>query len=1032
MSQRGMSLAELSLRRPVTTIMVFVSLVAIGLLAAVRLPLEFFPEINPPFVLVEMPYPGSTPEEVERSLTRPAEEALATLSGIRRMNSTSRADGASIALQFAWSRDVEVVASEARERLDAIRDELPSDLQRYYVLKFSSSDMPILRVRFAGNRDLRDSWDLLESQVKRRLERIGGVARVDISGVAPPEVEVALALDRLNAHGIALNDLAQRLQAANFSISAGQIDDGTRRLRVQPIGELRDLQAMRDLIISERGTRLSDVADVRLKPSRLTYERRLEGRPAVGIDVYKERQANLVESSRQVLAELGRIAEQPEFAGIRFIIVHDQGDGVTSSLWELAEAGVVGSLLAVLVLFFFLRHWPSTLMVTLTIPLCFVITMGAMHFLGITLNIISMMGLLLGVGMLVDNAVVVTEAIFQQREKQPGNPWRAAVEGTRSVQLAISAGTLTSIIVFIPNLFGERNEISLFMGQVAATITVALLSSWLVSVSLIPMLAARIRKPPPIDSGDGVVARLQARYARLLRWTLEHRGWSLAAIVFITALSVVPMRGTNVDFFPSDARPEFEMYFQWNGSYPLEQLSTEVAKVEAFLDANRERLQIRQIYSWFSEEGWGGIRVNLREDGPGLRPPAEVIEEIRTSLPKLATGTIGMRGDQGGGGDQGIQVLLFGDSAETLAEIGEDVVALLSKRPELRDVRADVGDASSEVAVSVNRDRAALYGFSAEDVASYIGIALRGTPLREFRSGEREVPMWVRFEGADTQSVADLSSYTLQRPDGSQVPLMALVDVQVRRAANRIARQDRRTSLAVVANLPDGVATQDARAAMEQSLQSLTLPPGYQWSFEGNFRRSDDAGQQMAFNTMLALVMILVVMAALFESLLFPFAILSGVLFSILGMFWLFWLTGTTFSVMASIGVLVLIGVVVNNGIVMIEHINALRREGASRTDALVAGCRERLRPILMTMGTTILGMIPLCIGGTQVGGDGPPYYPMARAIVGGLAFSTLVSLVFLPTIYALLDDLRAWTGEWVRRGVARAPLARAGDTRGG
>jgi len=1022
---RGWSLAELSLRRPVTAMMVFVSLVAIGLIAAFRLPLAFFPEVDAPFLFVNLPYPGSTPEEVERTIVRPAEEALATLSGIKRIRSFSRADGGGIQLEFGWGRDVEVLASEARERMDAIRDELPEDLQRYFVMKFATSDFPVLRLRFSSDRDLRGEWDLLEKQVKRRLERIPGVARVDISGAAPPEVEVAISTDRLTAHGLSLNEVAERLRAANFSLSAGQIDDGTRRLRVQPIGELSDLQAVRDLVIASNGTRLADIADVQLKTSEMDYGRRLEGRRVVGIDVFKERQANLVEVGFSVLDEAYQIAELPDFSDVQFKIIDNQAEGVTSSLSELAKAGVIGTLLSIIVLYFFLRHWPSTLMVTMAIPICFTMTLGAMYFFDISLNIISMMGLLLGVGMLVDNAVVVTESIFQYREKYPDNPWRCAIEGTRSVQLAVSAGTLTSIIVFVPNMFGEPNQISLFLGQVAVTITVALLSSWLVAVSLIPMLSARVRTPPRVQGATGLVAAMQRQYGRLLEWTLQHRGWSLVGIVLIFAASFVPVTQTKFDMFAQDARREFEMYFQWKGSYPLEQLSSEVAKIENFLDDNREKYQIAQIYSWFSEQGWAGIRVNLREEGDDLKPPAEVIEAIREDLPRLATATIGIQG-QNSGDDDGVRVQLFGDSSEVLRITADAVVNVLSTLPELRDVRADVGDETSEVAVSVNRDRAAAYGFSAAEVATYVGIALRGTPLREFRHGETEVPMWVRFDSSDTKSVEDLSAYNLATADGTQIPLLAVVDINVRRGPSQITRHDRQTSVAIQANLADKVTMPDARKAIESALEKITLPPGYRHNFGGGFERNDETGQRMLLNTVLALLMIVIVMCALFESLLHPIAIVSCVLFSIIGMFWLFWITGTVFSVMAAIGILVLMGVVVNNGIVMLEHINALRRNGMTREEALIAGGRERLRPILMTMGTTVLGMIPLCMGGVQIGGDGPPYYPMARAIVGGLVFSTLVSLVFLPTIYALLDDFGIRAGQVWRRALGTVFRRRA------
>lgn len=1023
--RRGMSLAEISLRRPVTVMMFFLSLIVIGLIASQRLPLAFLPEIQAPFIFVDIPYPGSTPEEVERTIIRPVEEALSTLSGVKRMNSQARADGGFVFLEFSWNRDIEVVASEARERVDAIRGDLPEDLQRYFVMKFATSDQPVLRVRFATDRDLSGSYELLEREIKRRIERLPGVARVDISGVAPAEVEIAVSSDRVAAHGLSLNVLAQRLQAANFSVSAGEIDDGTRRLRVQPVGELASLAEVRGLVLDERGTRLEDIAEVQFKPSRLDYGRRLEGRPAVGIDIFKERNANLVDVGRAVLAELDPISKRPELDGISFTIIENQARGVTESLTELASSGLIGMVLAVLVLFGFLRHWPSTLMVATAIPVAIIVTLGIMQFLGLSLNILSMMGLLLAVGMLVDNAVVVTESIYQYREKYPGNPWRAAIEGSRSVQLAITAGTLTSVIVFLPNIFGERNQISLFLSHVAVTITISMLVSWLIAVSLIPMLSARIASPPSGSRGQGLIHWLQVRYAGALDWSLRHRGWSVLGIVMVIALSMLPATGTQFDMFSNESRREFDIQYRWKSSYPLEQLSGEVRRIETYLDEHRERFGITQIYSWYSERGWAATRVTLADDAMGGETPAKIQEQIVAELPRLATAELILGQQQrGSGSGAGVEFFLQGDSAETLRELSESLVPMLASYPELRDVRADLGDENKEVKVSVDRDRAALYGFTAEEVANYVGIALRGTPLREFRADGKEVPMWLRFADSESQSIADLSRYTLQKSDGSAVPLMAVVEAGIQRGPSQINRQNRRTSLAIQANLAEGVLLPDARKTIETAMAEVSLPPGYAWSFGQSFQENDDAGARMGFNTLIALLMIFVVMAALFESLLFPAAILSGILFSALGVFWLFWLTGTTFSIMAAIGILVLMGVVVNNGIVMIEHINNLRREGMQRTEALVAGGRERLRPILMTVGTTLLGLIPLSLSATQLGGDGPAYYPMARAIAGGLLFSTVVSLLFLPTIYAILDDLRLWTSHWLRRALARVPFA--------
>ena len=1019
-----MNITELSIRRPVTTVMLFVSMVVIGLIAAFRLPLEAQPEATAPFFFVQLPYAGSTPEEVERNLVRPVEEAIATMPGIKSINANASADGGGVFVQFSdWGRDIAIASSEARERIDAIRDQLPDDFRRYFVRRWSTGDQEAVSLRLTSKEDLTARGELIERSLKRRLERLPGVARVEVEGVPVQEVLIAIDPDRLTANGVGLDELVQRLQSSNFSVSAGQITDGGRRLRIQPKGELNDVQELRDLPVSARGVRLADIADVTLQPQRMNYVRQVDGRPAVGVDIYKERAANLVDLSRAVQAEIEALNDDPAMRGIAIDVTDDQGQQVVSSLVALAEAGAIGLALSIVVLWFFLRHWPSVAMVTLAIPICFVMTLGFMYFAGVTLNILTMMGLLLAIGMLVDNAVVVVESIYQEREKFPDNPVAASIVGTRHVAIALSAGTLCHCIVFVPNLFGERNFLSIYLGQIAITISVSLLASWLVAVSLIPMLSARLKTPPLVHDTNGFIPRMQRRYAGLLRWTLDHRGWSVLGILLVVLVSLVPIKFTKFDMFGGDEGGEAQVYYQWKGSYTKEQMSSEVLRIEQFLEANRAKYRITQIYSFFSEQGWGGTMVKFDTDKPG--ETKTLVETLRKELPKSARANIGIgnQGGQGGGGQPGqnVSFQLVGDSTQTLGEIAAELVPILSRRPELRDVRVDIGDQNSELNVRVDRDRAAAFGFSAEQVASFVGLALRGAPLREFRRGETEVPVWVRFAGAEDYGTEDLEGFMVRSPDGRTVPLLSLVDVEVTPSATQIQRTNRQTTLSVQANLADKVTVPEARKAMEDTLKGMVFPVGYSYSFDGGaFQEEDEASAQMMFNLLIALVMIYIVMAAVFESLLFPAAIMSGVLFSVFGVFWLFWLTGTEFNIMAFIGILVLMGVVVNNGIVMIEHINNLRRRGMSRTDALVGGSRERLRPILMTMGTAILAMIPIAWGNTQMGGDGPPYYPMARAIAGGLAFSTVVSLLFLPTIYAILDDMRSGTARLLKRARVR------------
>lgn len=1003
-----MTLAELSLKRPVTAIMLFVSMVAIGLIAATKLPLEQFPDIEVPFLFIDVPYPGSTPAEVERVLARPIEEALSTLSGVERMRSTSRAEGLQIFMRFKWGNSVGVKAVEAREKIDAIRKELPSDLQRYQVLKFSTSDNPIFALRISSERDLSNSYELLNRKLKRPIERISGVARVQIQGVAPPEVQIELSSDRLTASNINLNELYKKLAAANFSISAGQIHDGVSRYRVQPDGEWKSLDDIRALVINDNGLKLGDIADVTLRAKRLDYMRHLDLKPAIGVDIFKERSANLVEVGTAVMDFLEEVKRSPEMQGINVYALDDQAKGVTDSLSELAEAGIIGTFLSVFVLFYFLRDWASTLMVSLAIPICFVMTLGCMYFFGITLNVLSMMGLLLAVGMLVDNAVVVVESIYQYREKHPDRPWFCAVQGTQVVGIAIAAGTFTSIVVFLPNIFGVKNQISIFLTQVAVAMAIAHLSSWLVAVSLIPMLSARLPAPKFLGR-QTLVTRLQHIYAQFIQWTLKHRVLTMIGVVLMCSASIVPITQTKSDMFaPSEGR-QLRLQYNLNGLYRLPELNKSIEQVEHFLLAHREEFEIKSVYSYFDERGNAMTNVLLTDAKTAKRKTVAIQEAIRTGLPKIPIGTVGFDG-QRRGGNEGLEISLIGDSMEQLHELSDSILPVLSRLPGLRDVRLSDRSGDREVAVHVDREKARSYGFSANEVANYVAIALRGMPLREFRHGDVEVPVWLRFQNADTQSLSDLSDYKLRRSDGGQVPLLAMVDVKTQETASAIQRDARQTALPISANLAEGTTPDEARKAIEMAMKFVSLPAGYKWSFGRSFDEADEAGKQMAFNTLIALLLVYVVMCAMFESLIFPAAILTTFVFSVFGVYWLFWITGTTFSIMAWIGVLILMGVVVNNGIVMIVHINQLRYEGIHRTEALVQGARDRLRPILMTMGTAILGMVPLCLSTTQMAGDGPAYFPMARAIAGGLVFSTLVTLLALPVIYSLLDDLRMGT----------------------
>lgn len=1006
-----MRLTEISLRRPITVIMLFISLSAFGVISARLLPLEQWPEIQFPGTFIQVPYQGSSPEEVERLITRPIEEALATMSGIQRMRSTSSRDSAEIGLFFGWDVDAAVKGMEVMDKIDSIRHTLPDDVDRIFVFRGSTNDQPVLVLRLSSEHiDLANSYDLLERNLKRRIERLDGVSQVRLEGVEPWEIRIELLPARLAAHGVPIAEITQVLQRANFSVTAGEITDQGRRLRVHPKGEFESVDDVRDLLIRPN-LRVSDVAEVTFTSRERNYGRHLDQTYAIGLSISKETGANMVEVADRVIAEINKISELPQMRGIKMFFLDNAADSVKQSLSDLMMAGAVGALLSLLVLYLFLRQMATTLTVTLAVPFSLTITLAAMYFFGVSLNILSMMGLMLAIGMLVDNAVVVSENIFRRKQMEPDNPVGATLRGVREVATAVTAGTLTTVIVFLPVVFGEKIDITVFLEHVAITIIVSLVASLFISLTIIPMVASRITVPP--SRPGGLMNRLRDRYLRFLPWSLHHRAFifCMAILVLVAGVALMASPLVKKDMFPQDTERRLFMQYNLDGAYSLERVEEVVNRIEDYLYANKDNFEINSVYSYF-DTGEAQSTILLKEAEDGAEKSVEEIKEaIRKDLPEIIIGKPSFDFNQSGNED-GISVQLMGESSDVLFAIGDDVARILESAEGLTDVRPDTSGGDLELQVTVDRDRALHYGLSSQEVAQAIAVAMRGQNLREFRGTSGEIGVKIEFHGREDRTIADLENLPLFTASGQRIPLSALADFEIRQGPARIVRLDRATSISLRAGLEKDATMDEVRPRIENLMNAVDLPAGYRWSFGRGFDRSDQTENIMLQNMLLAVVLILIVMAALFEAILQPLGILLSIVFSIVGVFFFFAITGTAFSFMAMIGILILMGVVVNNGIVMVDHVNNLRREGVARFDAIVQGCSDRLRPILMTVSTTVVGLAPLAVSTTQVGGGGPAYFPMARAIIGGLLFSTIVTLIVLPAVYVLLDDL----GRWGRR----------------
>jgi HAE1 family hydrophobic/amphiphilic exporter-1 len=653
-----------------------------------------------------------------------------------------------------------------------------------------------------------------------------------------------------------------------------------------------------------------------------------------------------------------------------------------------------------------------------------------MYFMGFTLNILTMMGMLLAIGMLVDNSVVITESVFRHRQMEPDRPVEATIAGVREVGIATLAGTISTVIVFLPLVFGEKNQMSLFLVHVAVPIVVAMLASLVVAQTLIPMLAARMSPPPPVSEAS-LFGRLQRRYTRTLAWAMDHPK-TMGVVTLLLLLSPVPLfalKLAKVDPFPQEASRTLFLVYHLDSSYPMDRVEQAVRRIEAYIEENKERFDVETYYSfWLTDQA--STRLYLKPKEEATVSAAEVMKLVSEGLPEIIIGKPSFQFDQGAAGGTAFSLQLSGESTERLADISREVAQRLSSVPGLEAVRSEAGTGEEEVQVIVNRDRASQFGLTAQQVALTVAGAMRGDKLPELRGSDREITMRLAFRENDRQSVDDLAKVPIMLPDGTRTELGAVADFVVQPSDRAIERLNRLTTVVISANLAKGTTMEDVRKRIEPIMKDYPLPAGYSWKFGRGFDENDKAVQTMAQNMILAVVLIFLVMASLFESTLYPLSIITSILFAIVGSIWFLVLTGTTITMMAMIGFMILIGVVVNIGIVLIAHVIDLRESGLPRREAILQAGRDRLRPILMTVLTTLLGMLPLAVGDAQVGGsgEGPAYYPMARAIMGGLAFSAAVSLLIVPMFYVWFDDLNIWR----RRVFSKAAGAGASDAPAG
>ncbi|HEX2164105.1 MAG TPA: efflux RND transporter permease subunit [Thermoanaerobaculia bacterium] len=1030
-----MSLPKLAVHRPVTTAMLLVSVLVLGAIAVVRLPQAFLPEVDAPFIGIEVPSPSSNPTQVEKEIVKPVEEVLATLPSIGRIYSTAGADGAFFELEFDWGQEIDLVRMQVSEKMQQIEAELPPDAGPVRIFSFSTADIPVIQGRLSATGvDLSESYELIESRIVNRLRRVPGVARVDLGGVAPKEIAIDLVLARVIEHGVDVGELIERLRGATATLVLGEVRDGALRTTARGLGAFDSIEALAELPLDERGLRLGDVAEISYEEPPLEYGRHLDGDFAVALEIFKESTANTVDVVQAATAVIeNEIGNDPLLEGVRLFVWEDQAEAITNGIDGLTRSGFAGSLMALVVLWFFLRRLDSTLIVSASIPFSILAACAVLYFLGKNLNILSMMGLILGVGMLVDNAVVVLESI-DRKHRTVVDPRRAALDGAREVWVAVAASTLTSLIVFLPLIVGGKSELTTWLGEVGIAISIALACSLLSSLTLIPLASAHLLREKKTRPSR-VLSWLEDRYQRLLGWTLRHRGWTAAGLVASLALGVVPFAAGLVDaaVFSGTVNSRLYLGYDFQDFAYKSKAREAVLEVERFLDGRREEYGIESVYSYFAENEASTVLTLLRED---LDDDAfgQLRDRIRDELPTLPGVRLYFDEDaESGGSTTYFAVKLYGQDSQVLGRLAAEAARLLETVDGVEDARTERSP-QREVRVTVDRAKALKAGLSPQDVAEVFTFTLGGLRLDRFNAGGREVETWLALRLEDRESVADLAELQVGGgADGRPVRLGDVARFEIVPKPREIRREDRKVRTAIDATY-EGDDFEAAKAEIGALMDALDLPAGTTWGWNDRILEQEDQGQQMAINFLLALLLVYIVMASLFESLAQPFAILASIFFALPGAAWMLVATGTSFNLMAQIGLLILMGIVVNNGIVLLDHVNRLRAEGLPRDQAILAAGRDRLRPILMTATTTIIGLVPLALRGATVGGIF--YYPLARTVMGGLISASVLTLVFLPTVSNGMEGLAGWlrgvwraSGQRRRETVQRLPVAEAAET---
>lgn len=1026
-----MKLADLSVRRPVTTAMIYIAMVVLGLVSMTLLGLDFMPELEIPAVSVLTAYEGAGPEEVETLITEPLEDSLSTISGVDEVVSLSKEGLSAITLKFKWGQKIDETVNDVRDKVDLAKTRLPDEADKPVIIKFDIAMAPIMIVTITAE----DSYPRLEKLVKDNiidpLKRIKGVAAVTPRGGLERQIRVDLNRDRLAALNISVDQLQQLLAAQNLSNPGGSMKSGYKDFLLRTPEEFSSADEVANVVVAQRNdivVKLKDVAEVRDFFKERSYDVRINGKHGMAVFIQKQSGENTVEVARRVAAELEQINRNlpPD---VQAKIVMDNSEFILASVKNLRNTVLWAGLFVFLVILFFVRDIRASIFVAVSIPVSLVVTFLLMWLAGYTINTNTLASLAIAIGMVVDNAIVVVDNVYRHRQRGQ-KPTEAAIYGTNEVGVAVMASTFTTIAIFAPIMF-VGGIAAIVFGQFAAIVTMALVVSLLTAVMLVPMLCSKFMKTQEekhvwpglqlfYDLGEKVLTALEAGYTRLLDWVLRNRKTVFVSCIVLFAWSIVLVRFVGTEFFPEEDQNRFTASYDLPVGTRYERTGEVAQQLNKIAERNvpeKRNVFIRwgvygkvegSPFALEEETHKGVLFIGLVPKEQRKASLADIVRRLRKITDKIPGAVVRYSTEdplaaQIFGGGRKLAVEIYGHDMADARKYAEAVKVAMADVEGVRDIELSREDEKPEVKVIVNREKASRLGLDVRTIGKSVETFFAGTTATKYREGGDEYDIEVRLREQDRGKIEDLRDAFISTLDGKQINLANVATIESGFGPTKIERKDQARYITVYADVADrdlGSVVSDVKAAIDK----IPAPPGFSYKFGGAERERVEAFKLLVMATLLGMVLVYMVMASQFESFRDPFIIFLSVPFGIVGVIIALALTGLTMNVITFIALILLVGVVVNNGIVLISFIGILRKRGFDTYTAIIEGGRSRLRPVLSTTITTILGMLPLAL---SRGSGAEIWVPFAVTSIGGLAVGTVVTLVLMPSLYSVFEGLK-------------------------